>query len=111
MNLKTAVLAALQALISSTACTPVNRVVISATENRFVPSSLDVQSGRVRIELRNVGHSSHALALEGQPGKVIVHPSERRVMILDLPPGVYRFSCPLNGHDTLGMLGTIIARP
>lgn len=92
-------------------CTHIPSVVILATEYEFSPSTIEVKAGRIRIDLRNVGNSSHALRVEGQKEKVVVVPGERKVFLITLSPGSYRFTCPLGDHESLGMTGTLVVHP
>lgn len=100
-------LAAAVATAALSGCRSSQTLVINATEYQFAPARASAESGRVRIYLRNIGRSSHAMRIEGREGVVIVRPSERAVFLVDLAPGTYRFLCPLNGHDALGMVGTL----
>jgi plastocyanin len=92
-------------------CKHIPSVVILATEYEFSPSTIEVKAGQIRIDFRNVGNSSHALRIEGQQEKVVIAPGERRVFLITLSPGSYRFTCPLGDHEGLGMTGTLVVHP
>nr|BAL59142.1 copper tolerance protein [Candidatus Acetothermum autotrophicum] len=94
-----------------TGCKRIPSVIILATEYEFLPSIIEVKAGQIRIDLRNVGNSSHALRVEGKQEKVIVAPGERKIFLITLSVGRYRFTCPLGDHENLGMTGIILVRP
>lgn len=97
--------------LGAASCLHTPRATIVATEYRFVPGVVDARGHTVRLVLHNVGHSSHAITIDGWPQKLIVPPGGRGVMTVRLPPGTYRFRCHLNLHDSLGMVGTLVMRP
>lgn len=113
MSLRISLLTVLSliATLALAGCKHITTVVILATEYEFGPSTIEARTGQIRIDLRNVGNSSHALRIVGQQEKVVVVPGERKVFQVTLAPGSYQFICPLNDHDSLGMIGTLIVRP
>jgi hypothetical protein len=72
-------------------------------------------SGRVRVELNNLGEDPHNLNLQRQGvGEEPVYqlastlPKEHRSASFELPPGTYRLWCSLLEHDAEGMHATLI---
>jgi hypothetical protein len=92
------------------------RVQVVAQEFRYSLSRAVIKSGAAIIELRNMGQDAHDLVLaravggrvlvrwpEAQPGAVI----DRRVR---LEPGLYRLTCTVANHRSLGMQALLRVR-
>ena len=72
-------------------------------------------AGRVEVVVRNDGTVVHQLEIrtadrtrslaESPP----LRPGETARLAVDLPPGAYLATCPLDRHHTLGEHGTIVA--
>jgi plastocyanin len=93
---------------------PPGTYAVEAKEYAFTPSSLSIPAGDVTFRVHNAGSQEHEFEIfkgetvvdeiEGLvPGLTL----ELKVPAADLPPGEYTFKCKLNGHDTLGMTGTL----
>lgn len=72
-------------------------------------------SGRVRVELNNVGEDPHNLNLQRQGSEeepvyqlASTLPKEHRSASFELPPGTYRLWCSLLEHDAEGMHATLV---
>jgi plastocyanin len=87
---------------------------VEAKEYAFTPSSLSIPAGDVTFRVHNAGTQEHEFEIfQGEtvvdeieglvPGLTL----ELTVPAADLPPGEYSFKCKLNGHDQLGMHGTL----
>lgn len=95
----------------------VQSVVIDANDEfRFIPDTVRVHVGKVRITLKNVGTTPHDLTfttLTDGAGKVAVPltrgGTERSVEFTVNTPGSYRFVCTL--HEALNQTGTLIVSP
>lgn len=91
-------------------------VRLTLSEYRIDPQALRVEAGRVELLVRNEGTMVHRLelrtadrtrALASSPP---LRPGASARLVVDLPPGEYVDTCPLDRHDTLGEHGTISAR-
>jgi uncharacterized cupredoxin-like copper-binding protein len=77
----------------------------------FTPSSITVPAGKVTFSVRNAGTEEHEF--EVFKGETVLDeieglvPGLTKSLTLDLAAGDYTFACKLNGHDQLGMTGTI----
>jgi hypothetical protein len=77
---------------------------IEATDPR-VP-----RAGLVAFEATNDGLVRHALAVDGPAGQVrtrTLSPGERGAISVRLPPGTYKWYCPLGDHERRGMVGRV----
>jgi uncharacterized cupredoxin-like copper-binding protein len=88
---------------------------IALSEYRVAPQAVRLEAGRVELVVRNAGTMVHRLqirtrdrtrALATSPP---LRPGETARLVVDLPPGEYVETCPLDRHDTLGEHGTIVA--
>ena len=87
-------------------------LTLSEKEYSITPSHPTVPSGTVRITVRNVGHTVHALEVEGAGpgGKDVrssnIQPGSTTTVMVNLKRGKsYEFYCPVDGHKSLGMKG------
>jgi hypothetical protein len=89
---------------------------VASTAVSLVEYRLDVtqprvpRAGRIAIEVTNDGVQRHALALDGPSGLVRTRtlvPGERAILSATLPPGTYRWYCPLSDHERRGMVGRL----
>lgn len=110
----------------------VQSVVIDANDEfRFLPATVRVHVGKVRITLRNVGSTPHTLTFDtltaqsgaaqsgaaqsgaAQPGKVAVPltrgRAEQLVEFTVNTPGRYGFVCTI--HESLNQTGTLVVSP
>ena len=77
----------------------------------FTPSAITVPAGTVTFTVRNAGNEEHEF--EVFKGEEVLSeieglvPGLTKSLTLDLAAGQYTFVCKLNGHDQLGMKGTI----
>jgi uncharacterized cupredoxin-like copper-binding protein len=82
----------------------------------FDPKSLSAKAGTVTITMDNPSGDTlpHAVAVEG-PGGVhssgqIAQPGGTSKVTLKLAAGTYTFYCPVDGHRSAGMEGTLTVR-
>lgn len=77
----------------------------------FSPATITVPAGSVTFSIRNVGSQEHEFeVLQGD--QVVdevegIVPGLTKDATMTLAPGDYTFLCKLNGHDQLGMKGTL----
>lgn len=78
---------------------------------KFTPSTLTVPAGSVTFSVKNAGNEEHEFEIF--QGETVVDEVEALVpgltknLTVNLAAGEYTFVCKLNGHDTLGMKGTL----
>ena len=90
---------------------PSGVIAVEAKEYAFTPSALTVPAGAVTFSIRNVGSQEHEF--EVLRGDTVVDevegivPGLTRDATMTLAAGEYTFLCKLNGHDQLGMKGTL----
>lgn len=93
---------------------PSGVVVVEAREYQFTPSSLSVGAGPVTFYVRNAGTEEHEFEIF--EGDVVIDEIEGLVpglaknLSVTLEAGDYTYMCKLNGHDQLGMKGTLTVR-
>lgn len=89
---------------------------VATAEVSLVDYALDVPDPRVPVEgviafaATNDGLVPHALAVDGPAGTVrtpALGLGERRVFTVTLPPGTYKWYCPLADHEQRGMVGRV----
>lgn len=76
----------------------------------FNTKTLKAKAGKVTLTMANPSTFPHGIAIEGkgvdQTGKVVRHGGTSTVTTA-LKPGTYTFYCPVPGHRTAGMQGTL----
>ena len=90
---------------------PPGVVAIAAREYAFTPSAVTVPAGAVTFAVKNAGTQEHEFEVF-QGDKVVdeiegIVPGLTKNATITLAAGEYTFMCKLNGHDQLGMKGTI----
>ena len=68
------------------------------------------RTGRIGFVATNDGTVRHALAVDAPAGRVstdALRPGERATFSLRLPPGTYKWYCPLADHEERGMVGRL----
>jgi uncharacterized cupredoxin-like copper-binding protein len=93
---------------SSSACPSPQSTTISVNEFDFgfTLSRASVPCGAVTFNMTNTGTASHDFVIAGNSSTTI-RTGQSTTMTADLGPGTYRYVCDVNGHDALGMLGTL----
>ncbi len=84
---------------------------VSLTEYRLVPSNPRLaRPGRIAFAATNDGQIRHALRVDGPAGPVTsatLAPGERATIVVDLPPGTYKWYCPIADHEQRGEVGRV----
>lgn len=89
---------------------------LTLSEYRIAPQAVRVGAGRIELVVRNAGTMVHRLQIRTADRSRAVatspplRPGETVRLAVELPPGDYVDTCPLERHDTLGEHGTIEAR-
>lgn len=92
---------------------PSGVVAVQAAEYAFTPSTISVPAGSVTFSVKNAGTQEHEFEIFKADGTTVVDeieglvPGLTKSLAVTLEPGTYQFMCKLNGHDQLGMKGTI----
>jgi uncharacterized cupredoxin-like copper-binding protein len=90
---------------------PAGTYAVEAKEYAFTPSTLSVPAGEVTFQVHNAGTQEHEFEIfQGDTVKDEVEglvPGLTKTLTVPLEPGEYTFKCLLNGHDQLGMTGTL----
>ena len=86
-------------------------ISIEAREYAFTPSTVTVPAGSVTFSIRNVGTQEHEFEIL-QGDRVVdeveaIVPGLTKDATVTLAAGEYTFLCKLNGHDQLGMKGSL----
>ena len=90
---------------------PAGTVAVDAKEYAFTPSTITVDAGEVTFQVKNSGTEEHEFEIF--QGETVVDevenlvPGLSRDLTVNLAAGDYTFVCALNGHDGLGMKGTL----
>jgi uncharacterized cupredoxin-like copper-binding protein len=68
------------------------------------------RGGRISFEATNDGTVRHALAVDAPAGRArtrALRPGERATFSVRLPPGTYKWYCPVGDHEHRGMVGRL----
>ena len=90
---------------------PEGTIAVEATSYAFTPSAISVPAGEVTFRVRNAANEEHEFEIF--QGETVVDEIEGLVpgltkdLTVPLAAGEYTFMCKLNGHDQLGMTGTL----
>jgi len=90
---------------------PSGTIAVEAREYAFTPATITVPAGAVTFSIRNVGSQEHEFEIF--KGDLVVDevegivPGLTKDATVNLAAGDYTFVCKLNGHDQLGMKGTL----
>ena len=85
-------------------------VPVSLMDYRLPRNVRVARSGLVAFEATNDGQVPHALAVVGPAGQArtqILKPGERTTVEVRLPPGTYKWYCPVGDHERRGMVGRV----
>ncbi len=86
-------------------------VLVTTKEYSFTPSTLTAPAGSVTFRITNAGNETHEFEIF--QGETVIDevedivPGISRDLTVTMAAGAYTFVCVLNGHDTLGMKGTL----
>ena len=90
---------------------------IKEKEFRLVPSKVTVAHGKVTLTLKNVGKFAHALSIEDglsehrdAKSKIVQAGKTVKFTVSNLKKGRYEIYCPIDGHKSKGMEGTLIVK-
>jgi len=83
---------------------------VSLTDFRLPDDPRIPRAGLIGFEITNDGEAMHALAVDGPSGEVrspALRPGERWTIAARLPPGTYKWYCPIADHEQRGMFGRV----
>jgi iron uptake system EfeUOB component EfeO/EfeM len=90
---------------------PSGVIAVEAKEYQFTPSAISVPAGAIHFSIRNAGTQEHEFEIF--KGDQVVDeiegivPGLTKDATMTLVAADYTFMCKLNGHDQLGMKGTL----
>jgi plastocyanin len=71
----------------------------------------EVKAGQVSFRIENTGNDPHGFRVQGPDtdwrSEQLILPQEARTIALDLKPGTYTLTCPLEDHAAEGMKATL----
>jgi uncharacterized cupredoxin-like copper-binding protein len=85
-------------------------VEVSLIDYRLPRDPRIARAGVIAFEATNDGLSHHALVVDGPAGEVRTPrllPGERWTIAVRLPPGTYKWYCPVGDHEQRGMAGRV----
>jgi plastocyanin len=85
-------------------------VPVSLTDYRLPRNVRVARGGLIAFEATNDGQALHALAVVGPAGQArtqTLKPGERTTVEVRLPPGTYKWYCPVDDHERRGMVGRV----
>ncbi len=94
----------------------IDRRAVASAEVSLVDYALVVsdprvpRAGLIAFAATNDGLVRHALAVDGPSGQVrtaALRRGERAVFTVRLPPGTYKWYCPIADHEQRGMVGRV----
>jgi uncharacterized cupredoxin-like copper-binding protein len=89
---------------------PVATVEVSEVEYALEPADATVdESGLIEFVATNDGEIDHSLEVEGpeEAETETIAPGDSATVSLELPPGEYKWYCPIGDHEQQGMVGTV----
>ncbi len=90
---------------------PSGVIAVEAKDYLFAPSSITVPSGAVTFSVKNTSGQEHQLEIYSGETRVdgiaSIGAGATKDLTVTLEPGAYTVICKLNGHDQLGMQGTL----
>ena len=91
---------------------PRQTVTLSEAEFSITPNSVNIsRAGTVAVKVRNMGHVTHALEVEGngvEEKSGSIQPGQSATLTVKFAKtGSYEMYCPIDGHKAKGMKGTI----
>lgn len=93
---------------TAAACTnpQASTVTVKEFEWSFTLSANPVHCGAVTFVQTNTGGTEHNFDVGGNAG-ALIQPGGSTTMTVNLLPGSYTYQCDVEGHATLGMIGTL----
>ncbi len=77
----------------------------------FDPDGLTIPANAdVTLDLPNEGKALHSFTIDALGIDVYVAPGAEQHVVVNAPPGTYRFYCAVYGHATAGMVGELTVK-
>lgn len=90
---------------------PSGVIAVEARDYAFVPATITAPAGSVTFAVRNTSGQEHQFEIfNGETrldGVLGIGGGQTKDLAVTLGAGSYTFICTLNGHDQLGMKGTL----
>ena len=92
---------------AETQAVPQGATEVQTVNVAFVPTSIEVPSGRVTVAVRNRDLFWHTFTIDALKVDVRAPVGRLRAASFEAKPGTYSYYCRIPGHATLGMRGTL----
>jgi plastocyanin len=99
-----------------TADSAAQEVKIALNEWSIEPKQVEVEAGKVKFLVSNTGQFPHNVVFSiegtGQVGRTdnFNAGDGEQTLEVDLQPGTYKMVCDIPGHETRGMVGTLVVK-
>ena len=94
---------------SSSGPVAATRVVVAASEFKFVLSKKTVPVGTVTFVVKNKGNTTHDFKIGGKKTRMLA-PGKAATLKLVLKKGKYTYICTVPGHAAAGMKGVFVVK-
>jgi uncharacterized cupredoxin-like copper-binding protein len=94
---------------SSSGPAAATKVVVAASEFKFVLSKKTVPAGTVTFVVTNKGKTTHDFKIGGKKTKMLA-PGKAATLKLVLKKGKYAYLCTVPGHAAAGMKGVFVVK-
>lgn len=85
--------------------------VIELYDFYFTPDRFTISANSdVPVTIVNQGDAPHNFEIKEQDISVDVAPGQREEVVINLPPGTYKFICNVPGHKQVGMNGSLVVK-
>jgi uncharacterized cupredoxin-like copper-binding protein len=85
-------------------------VAVKAFEFKYTFSKKTVGKGSVKFTIKNTGHLSHDLKINGKKSTLVKPGKSTTLTVKFAKAGKYKFLCTVSGHAAAGMKGTLIVK-
>jgi uncharacterized cupredoxin-like copper-binding protein len=89
--------------------TAATKVLVAASEFKFVLSKKIVPAGAVTFVVTNKGKATHDFKIKSKKTAILA-PGRKATLKIVLPKGKYKYLCTLPGHAAAGMKGVFTVR-
>lgn len=94
---------------SSSSSTAATKVVVRASEFKFVLSRKTAPAGAVTFVVTNKGNTTHDFRIAGKKTKMLA-PGRSATLKVVLKKGKYAYICTVPGHAAAGMKGAFVVK-
>jgi uncharacterized cupredoxin-like copper-binding protein len=94
---------------SSSSPTAATKVLVAASEFKFVLSKRIVPAGTVTFVVANKGKALHDFKIKGKKTAILA-PGRKATLKIVFPKGKYKYLCTVPGHAAAGMRGVFTVK-